>query len=68
MIADELFGLTARRRSGGQRDAAFPIVAGRGDEVRRGGPPDPRAKVKPRDIYSPEKISPVIKVETRDFR
>ena len=68
VVADELFDLTPLLRSVGQRDVAFPIVAGRGDEARRGGPPDPRAKVKPRDIYSPEKLSPVIKVETRDFR
>ena len=68
VIAEDLRDLTALLRSVGQREAAFPLVAGRGDEARRGGPPDPRAKVKPRDIYSPEKLNPVIRVETRDFR
>jgi len=72
VIAEELFDMTKMLRSVGRRNAAFPLTTGRGDEAKHGGSPDPRGggapKVPPRDIYSPERNSRGIKVETRDFR
>ena len=76
VIADELLDLSALLRSVGERDEAFPLPHGRGDEFHHGGSPDardaPRSGAlgrKPRDIYTPE-ITPGqgIKVATRDFR
>ena len=72
VIAEELFDMTKMLRSVGRRNAAFPLTTGRGDEAKHGGSPDPRGgglpKVPPRDLYSPERNSRGIKVETRDFR
>ena len=61
-------------RGVGERDEAFTLVHGRGDEAKHGGAPDPREK-KPmpasRDIYVRDLrpgIPKGIKVPTRDFR
>jgi error-prone DNA polymerase len=52
VVADELTDLSVLLRGVGDRDEAFPLVQGRGDEAKHGGAPDPRG----------------IKVPTRDFR
>jgi error-prone DNA polymerase len=73
VIADELTDLSAMLRSVGDRDGAFPLVHGRGDEAKHGGAPDPRGGGvggrRVRDIYVPDFRSAAgIKVPTRDFR
>jgi error-prone DNA polymerase len=57
----------------GDRDAAFPLPLGRGDELHRGSPsPDsrdlPPRGMTPRDSYAPDHDIDTIKVRTRDFR
>ncbi len=67
VVADELADLSSLLRGVGARDAAFPLVQGRGDEAKHGGGPD--ARTKPRDIYVPDLRRPEgIRVATRDFR
>ena len=82
VVADRLTDLSAMLRSVGERDDAFPLVHGRGDEATHGSGPDARdgggRRPKPRDIFCPEVsatgISATgipatgIKVTTRDFR
>jgi error-prone DNA polymerase len=71
VIAHELADLSGLLRSVGDRDEAFPLFQGRGDEARHGGGPDPRDLLgsKPRDIYIPDlRLGSGIKVPTRDFR
>nr|WP_294501420.1 error-prone DNA polymerase [uncultured Rhodopila sp.] len=74
VIAEHLTDLSDLLRGVGERDEAFPLVHGRGDEAKHGGAPDPREK-KPmpasRDIYVRDLrpgIPKGIKVPTRDFR
>ncbi len=61
-------------RSVGDRDGAFPLVHGRGDEAKHGGAPDPRegggvGGRRIRDIYVPDlRAAGGIKVHARDFR
>ena len=60
-------------RRSGDRDAAFPLPHGRGDEFHHGSPtPDPRGiapkGLRTRDIYIPDLHIDSIKVKTRDFR
>ncbi|OJU49979.1 MAG: DNA polymerase [Brevundimonas sp. 67-6] len=57
----------------GDRDAAFPLPHGRGDEFHHGSPtPDPRGLapkgLRTRDIYVRDLHIDSIKVKTRDFR
>jgi error-prone DNA polymerase len=56
----------------GDRDVAFPVPHGRGDEFHHGSPGlDPRGVPKgpkPRDVYDPYGHVDEIKVKTRDFR
>jgi error-prone DNA polymerase len=56
----------------GDRDAAFPLRHGRGDEFHHGSPVfNPRGLPmgpKRRDIYDPYGYIDQIKVKTRDFR
>ncbi|HEX4768365.1 MAG TPA: error-prone DNA polymerase [Lichenihabitans sp.] len=72
LVAQKLFDLTDLLRSVGDRDAAFPLPHGRGDEVRSGsGGGDRRDEVlgrKARDIYIPDLHIDSIKVKSRDFR
>ena len=72
VIAEHLFDLTHLLRSVGDRDEAFPLATGRGDEAKHGGGPDQRDVPlgrKARDIYIPDlRIGSGIKVPTRDFR
>ncbi|MFD0937117.1 OB-fold nucleic acid binding domain-containing protein, partial [Methylobacterium trifolii] len=73
VVAQGLVDLTPLLRRVGEREdgAAFPLPAGRGDEVRGGGGPDRREvetlQPRPRDSLVPD-LSPGIRVPTRNFR
>ena len=72
VIAERLTDCSGLLRSVGSRDAAFPLIHGRGDEAKHPGSPDarvPKARHRPRDVFVPESSSGgSIKVPTRDFR
>jgi error-prone DNA polymerase len=72
LVAHRLTDLSSKLASVGDRDAAFPLPHGRGDEFHRGRPGlDPRSVPKgpkPRDIYDPYGHIDRINVKTRDFR
>ena len=82
VVARELIDFSGLLRSVGEREAAFPLSHGRGDEATHGGGPDPRetrdatkrsASGKPRDIFCPDNPrgqgqEGAIKVSTRNFR
>ncbi|RVM16515.1 error-prone DNA polymerase [Sinorhizobium meliloti] len=73
LVAQRLTDLSADLASVGDREAAFPLPHGRGDQVRNGGSgPDPRASppkgLHTRDINIPDVQIDSIKVKTRDFR
>jgi error-prone DNA polymerase len=57
LVAQHLTDLTPALASVGDRDAAFPLPHGRGDEFHHGSPGiDPRSRPKgpkPRDIHDP---------------
>jgi len=69
LVAHRLIDLSAELASVGDRDGAFPLPHGRGDEFHHGAPrPDPRGLPKVRDIVDPYGHIDQIKVKTRDFR
>ena len=73
LVAQRLTDLSADLASVGDRDAAFPLPHGRGDEFHHGSPtPDPRGLapkgLRTRDIYIPDLHIDSIKVKTRGFR
>ncbi|KTE27317.1 MULTISPECIES: error-prone DNA polymerase [Alphaproteobacteria] len=73
LVAQRLTDLSAALASVGDRETAFPLPHGRGDEFHHGSPmPDPRGlpprTVRPRDIFIPDLHLDTIKVKTRDFR
>jgi len=72
LVAQHLTDLSPALASVGDRDAAFPLPHGRGDEFHHGSPGlDPRSQPKgpkPRDTYDPYSHIDQIKVKTRDFR
>jgi error-prone DNA polymerase len=70
LIAHRLTDLSSELASIGDRDAAFPVPRGRGDEAKTGGGPDPRETLgrKVRDIFVSDLQIDRIKVKTRDFR
>lgn len=73
LVAQQLTDLSAEFASVGEREAAFPLPHGRGDEFHYGSPtPDPRVLpprgLRTRDIYIPDLHIDTIKVKTRDFR
>jgi error-prone DNA polymerase len=73
LVAQHLADLTPELASVGERDIAFPLPDGRGDQVRHSGPgPDPRELPprgpRARNIYDPYGHIEQIKVKTRDFR
>jgi error-prone DNA polymerase len=71
VIAEHLTDLSQLLGGVGEREEAFPLPHGRGDEAKNGGGPDQRQALgqKPRDIYIPDlRIDAAIKVKTRDFR
>ncbi|RWJ00047.1 error-prone DNA polymerase [Mesorhizobium sp.] len=72
LVAQSLTDLSATLAGVGQRDVAFPLPHGRGDQVRHSGSgPDPREasshRPRPRDIYIPDLHIDAIKVRSRDF-
>lgn len=72
LVAHRLSDLSTDLASVGNRDAAFPLPHGRGDEFHHGSPtPDPRGLLKgpkPRNIVDPYGHIDQIKVRTRDFK
>lgn len=72
LVAHRLTDLSADLASVGERDTAFPLPHGRGDEFHHGSPtPDPRGLPKgprPRNIVDPYGHIDQIRVKTRDFR
>ena len=72
LVAHRLTDLSQELASVGDRDAAFPLPHGRGDELHHGSPAlDPRGVPKgpkPRDISDPYGPIDQIKVKARDFR
>jgi error-prone DNA polymerase len=72
LIAQRLHDLSRILASVGERDAAFPLPHGRGDEFHHGSPGrDPRDRpprgVKARDIYVPDLHLDTIKLKARNF-
>jgi error-prone DNA polymerase len=73
LVARHVTDLSADLASVGQRDDAFPLPHGRGDQVRHGGSGlDPREQpprgLRARDFYDPYGHIDEIKVKTRDFK
>ena len=73
LIAQRLQDLSGMLASVGERDTAFPLPHGRGDEFHHGSPGhDPRdlppRGSKPRDIYVPDLHLDTIKAKARNFR
>ncbi len=73
LVAHRITDLSAELASIGQRDGAFPLPHGRGDEFHHGSPtPDPRSQPpkvsRPRDMYVRDLHIDAIKVRTRDFK
>jgi error-prone DNA polymerase len=73
LVANQLTDMSADLAGVGERDDAFPLPHGRGDEFHHGSPgTDPRSLppkgLRTRDIYIPDLHIDSIKVRTRDFR
>jgi error-prone DNA polymerase len=71
VIAEHLTDLSGLLGQVGEREEAFRLPHGRGDEAKHGGGPHPRGALghKPKDIYIPDlRIEGAINVRTRDFR
>jgi error-prone DNA polymerase len=72
LVGHRLTDLSQELASVGDRDAAFPLPHGRGDELHHGSPGlDPRSVPrgpKPRDISDPYGPIDQIKVKARNFR
>jgi error-prone DNA polymerase len=70
LVAHRLTDLSGTLASIGDRDTAFPVPYGRGDQAKTGGGPDPRELPggKARDIYVRDLHIDSITVKTRDFR
>jgi error-prone DNA polymerase len=71
-IVESVFDLTADLKKVSGLDATFPMVEGRGDEVRHGGGSDSREgkplQPKPQDIYVPDLDIDTLKLKARNFR
>ena len=69
IVATQLYDGSDLLASVGDRNEAFPLPHGRGDEVYHGSAPDPRqARPRIRDIYIPDLHLDTIRPRTRDFR
>ncbi|AJC79795.1 error-prone DNA polymerase 1 [Rhizobium etli bv. phaseoli str. IE4803] len=71
LVAQRLFDLSSDLANIGTNEGEFPLPHGRGDQVKHGGGPDPRDKLKPavqtRDIYIPDLHIDQLKVKSRNF-
>lgn len=72
LVAQRLFDLSADMGQLGEKDSAFPMVHGRGDELAHGnGAPDSRDRKlgapPARDIYIPDLHIDTLKVKSRNF-
>jgi error-prone DNA polymerase len=71
IIAEHLIDQADLLNGVGGRNEAFTLPAGRGDEARHPGGPDPRADIpikKVRDIYIPDLHIDTLSVKARNFR
>ena len=71
VVVRKLHDLSGELAGLGERDAAFPLPHGRGDEFHHGSTPDARERpppVKARDIYIPDLHIDTLKVKAREFR
>lgn len=72
LVAQQLFDLTSDLSGLADRDEAFRLPTGRGDEFAHGAPgsPDPRerAVMKVREIYEPDRLIDRLKVRSRNFQ
>lgn len=74
LVAQRMFDFSSDLGSLGERDGAFPLQKGRGDEFATGsaGSPDsrdrPKAGVQARDIFIPDLHIDTLKVKARNFQ
>jgi error-prone DNA polymerase len=73
LVAQRLFDLSDELATLSERDGAFPLPHGRGDEFASGsvGSPDSRDRasmIKPREIYVPDLHIDTLKVKSRNFQ
>ncbi|SCB39862.1 error-prone DNA polymerase [Rhizobium hainanense] len=72
LVAQQLFDLTSDLSGLADRDEAFRLPTGRGDEFAHGTPgtPDSREKavMKAREIYEPDRLIDRLKVKSRNFQ
>ncbi|MGO4842414.1 hypothetical protein AB4144_60120, partial [Rhizobiaceae sp. 2RAB30] len=71
LVVQKVTDLSAELASVGNRDAAFPLPHGRGDQARHGGGPDPR-ELPPKGLRARNFADPYghireLKMKTRDF-
>ncbi|MBY3307630.1 hypothetical protein HFO04_33490 [Rhizobium laguerreae] len=71
-FAQQLFDLSGDLVGLADRDEEFKLPVGRGDEVARGGGPEPRDRPKPvvaaRDLFVPDLHIDTLKIEARNFQ
>jgi error-prone DNA polymerase len=72
LIVEHVVDLTAELKTVSGLDTPFPLIPGRGDEVKHGGhgpdSRDPEPIAKPRDIDVPDLHIDTLKVNSRNFR
>ncbi len=72
LVAQQLFDLTSDLSGLADRDEAFKLPTGRGDEFAHGAPGSPdsreRAVMKAREIYEPDRLIERLKVKVRNFQ
>ncbi|MBB3290511.1 MULTISPECIES: error-prone DNA polymerase [unclassified Rhizobium] len=72
LVAQQLFDLTSDLSGLADRDEAFRLPTGRGDEFAHGTPGSPdsreRAIMKAREIYEPDRLIERLKVKSRNFQ
>jgi error-prone DNA polymerase len=72
LVAQQLFDLTGDLSGLADRDEAFRLPTGRGDEFAHGTPGSPdsreRAVMKVREIYEPDRLIERLKVKSRNFQ
>ncbi|GES53572.1 error-prone DNA polymerase 3 [Rhizobium sp. NBRC 114257] len=72
LVAQQLFDLTSDLSGLADRDEAFRLPSGRGDEFAHGAPGSPdsreRAVMKVREIYEPDRLIERLKVRVRNFQ